>query len=437
MRNAARALHLNKESGADCWIGSKKGANGFDGDRFVQAMVDGLIDFAHTALPKQPHDLEAAGQRLKQQTEQTIQNGLDAAGAAAMRQADRQDGTFNWDDQVKTMTDVYHGDRHAAVAGLMHTLTDAMIQSHDPSFMDRIGLPDKIKTADGQTIDGPLHIAGYSEMVEVAKDKARSLQMKDQEVAVRKAGVDIANGILSGKNPVDSLHQYATLPGADPHFIESMYDWWKNKDRQGAEDALSGPAVTGIINDIMTHNLTTSEQIAKAATDARLPPKAMTKVMDMGLQVLRGTQGTDQDAPELRETATYVSNLYRPGVNQLTGRFINTAAVMQQQNALLDFRMQYNQAIQQNKSPSQAAQEASDSVIKKYGKPVEQSDAVMKKTPTTDMDRGNSIRNAAKDPTAFLHSGINSKEIARLRDAGYVSSQEAADAARLWISQHP
>jgi hypothetical protein len=64
MRNAARALHLNKESGADCWIGSKKGANGFDGDRFVQAMVDGLIDFAHTALPKQPHDLEAAGQRL-------------------------------------------------------------------------------------------------------------------------------------------------------------------------------------------------------------------------------------------------------------------------------------------------------------------------------------------------------------------------------------
>lgn len=395
---------------------------------------------AHVMQPMIMHTMNTlTGQRVQQHTEHLIQQGIDNATSLAVRQATRGDGSFNWSDQLTALTGVYSGDRHAASGALMHAVAQATIQAQDPGLPDKLGIPDKVtftgKDGVQQTIDGPMYVPGNAQILEEAKAKALELQTKTNHVQVMSVENQIAAGVIQDKDPSQALLQYAKMPGANPAFLVSMSNFYKEKDKANVDDQLNGSAFYGVLADVARGNLTTAPQIDAAISSSGLSGKARVQAFGKGMEALRTTQSTNQDDPAVQGGVKYLDEQYKPGTDPLTGKFNNPAAVSQHSGIMLDFRTEVQKKIGQGIAAEDAANQTIQDVKKKWGDPVELSKSATHGQPTTDVDRASQIMSAMKTPASLAHMGLTSPELQRLRDIGYLSSADVDQVARTLLAQ--
>ena len=108
------------------------------------------------------------------------------------------------------------------------------------------------------------------------------------------------NSVLSRKDPTAMLHAYAAMPSADPHFIETAYDWYKNLDKQGTEDQLDTGAAAGVIASIARGDITSAPQILQGIDAAGITGKAKSQMIERALGALKSVQSTNQDDPAMK-----------------------------------------------------------------------------------------------------------------------------------------
>jgi hypothetical protein len=383
-----------------------------------------------------------SGDRVNENIENTIQQGIDNSTALAVRQAQANDGSWNFQQQLDKLTQVYatRGGRPAAQEALFRSIATAMVQSHDPTLDKKLNIPDKVTFTDSngltQTIDGPLYSPKNYATLETAREKALELQTKDNHAAVMQTETGITSGILQNKEPTQALIQYLQMPGANPAFAVSMMNFYKERDKQGADDEVNSPAFANIQRDVLVGNITTANQVAKAVDDAHLTGKARVQAYQKALDGLRTTQTTNQDDPAVRGGVAYLDQMYRPGADPITGKFNNPAAVSQHAGVLTAYRTEVEQLIKQGKSAEDASNTALGDVQKAWKEPVEQPKNSAAHAAKDDLGRVNMIRNAAKDPAAFNAAGITAQDVVRYRDAGYYTQAEGVAAMNLIIARH-
>lgn len=411
-------------------------------DDFFRSRLGGLDkdpEAARVIAPMIQHFMnEAAGQRVERDIKMTQQNAEDTAQALAMHAAHANDGSFTWDEQFKKMTQVYGGDKRAASQALVHSLGEAAVQARNPGLID-LFLPAKTKLEDGQEIDGPGQTPANAAYLDEARSRARVLMDQDNKKVIQSSETGIMDRVLSGQDPRAMLHQYAGMPGADPHFLESAFNWYRELTKAHTEDELDTGAASSVIAGVAKGDITSANQVLQAVTEAHITGKAKSQLIDKALTTLRTVQTTDVDDPAFRAGQQYIDSQYKPGINPLTGKFQNPAAANQHAGILLDYRTEVAKQIKNGTGPEEAANNALTTVQQKWGQPIESADMKVHNNgpaPATDLDQATVIKNAPGNPKAFYNSRVNAGDIKRLRDLNMISDTEAATAAQLVIDRH-
>ena len=248
-----------------------------------------------------------------------------------------------------------------------------------------------------------------------------------QKAIVKNAETGIMNNILSAKDQTAALHAYATLPGADPSFLEKAANWQHERFEQGQAAALDSGSSAKIIGDIASNQITTPAQILDAVTAANLQGKAKADMLTKALSTLGEVQKVGSDDPSMKAYLADLDQRYKPGTDPLTGKFSNTAAAQQHADVLLNYRRQV--------IAGTAPQDAWTNVQKTAGAPIELADVTPKirnLTPANDADRAQVVKSA--DPTALASAGVTGSDLRRLRDSGQISADEAAKAATVLLA---
>ncbi len=320
---------------------------------------------------------------------------------------------------------------------LLSSLANLAITKGSPELLT--GMPDS--WADGTpTPKGsgdPRTIEQFRQAVKQAElqktmflDHAQSVTNDDQKAAVRGAEVSMMNGVLSGKDQTAALHAYATLPGADPSFIEKAANWQHERYQQGQADQVDNNGATAsLLSDIALGKVKTGAQIMTAVQNAGLGNKAAAAMVSKGLSTLADVQKTNADDPEAKAYASDLDKRYAPSVDKITGKFDNPAAVQQHADVLLDFNRQ--------RANGTDANTAWQNVQKTHGDPLElanEAKAQRNLAPVNDNERAKIV--AGGDSKAFDASGITAADLRRMQNSGQITSDAATKAAMLILARH-
>jgi hypothetical protein len=409
----------------------------------VLTLVDGLLRQQLGGLEKDPDAAKAitplvtqfmnevGGQRIQQQANNTRKAAVNNATQMASMDASMGMKTFDFSQQRDTLTKLFGGDSVTATAVLSQSLIDTAVAKHDPKILDMI--PQSFVDAKGNTQAGPAAAPATAFKIAEARQKINVLQQDDNKIASNKSQLTIMSSVLRFQNPTAQLQQYAGMPGADPKFLPSAMAFFHTMNTNAAADVSDGSFGAALVGKIAKGDITNTSQLLTEIQGAGLSGKAASAVLSHGMAALKSVEGIDQDNTQYKAGTTYVDQMYAPSVNPLTHKFDNPAAVQQHAGAMLDFRTEAQNLIQQGKSPEEATNQALKQVQEKWGEPLGMA-TKSQAMPTTDADKVAAIMNAEKNPQTLLQAHITGAYLSHLRDTGAISSDAAAHAAKLILA---
>jgi hypothetical protein len=383
-------------------------------------------DFATAAAPIVQHvNNEVAGWNIKTQHD-AMGEQMSANTGAQLGMASQGGPAFNYGNTFSQYKNYFGGDGTRARTALDRDITSYAVANHDASALNSIA------PAPGQTALPPQTQLEISE----ARQRISVDQTQDNKTASSKAQLTIMSSILNGKDPRALLQQYASIPGADPSFIPKAMGFSHSLGEQTAQDAITGNAGVGITAGIAEGKINNASDLVTAVQSTGATGKAASALLARGMSSLSQVQSLDAANPTYKAGIAYLAQKYKPAT-PIGGSAVgpNTAGMEQYAGAALDYRTEVASSLKNGKSPEEASTMALQSVEKKWGEPYGAT-LTPKSIPRTDADQSAAISQSTGDPQAFLSSGVNPNDIARLRDIGMVTPAQAAAAARIWLSHH-
>jgi hypothetical protein len=408
-------------------------------DDYLRSRLNGLDKDPAAAKVMAPMIQGFMKEQFAQRTEQTIRNtqqaSIDTTAAMAVHAMASGDGSFDTKEQLQKLVAANFGNQRAGRDALVEAVSTATIMARNPNIADKL-LPEGIDFGGGATLT-PENLMKLN----AAKQHAQTLYKQDQERAVKGAEDQISDMMLSNKDPLDAIHAYLKIPGANADFALHAYDWFYKRGKEREMDSVDNNRITWDMDrSVSSGEITNSGQLLKFLGDSGVGnTKAGNTMFNRGMQAIRANQNTMVDDPDYRAAYSNLATLYKPATNPVTGKFLNDAANSQQAGILSDFRTEYNQAVKVGQSSTEAARAAATAVKKKWGDPVESANGTLKSNtpqPKNDVDQAAVIRDAAKSPTAFHASGVTMQDVIRLSNTGLISPDEGELAARLIIAKH-
>lgn len=410
-------------------------------DDFLRSRLGGLDTDPNAAKimgPMVQHAMnEIAGAKNHQEIVHTQQLAEDTASGLLLNDIQHGTNSFVVNDQLTKLSQVYGGDMHAARSALVHAVGEAAVTGGDPSVITKY-LPNGVDFGNGATLTPE-----NQQYLDNARARATEAQQRNNQAVVRQSEDNIASAMLQNKDPTEMLHAYLQLPGAHAETALSMYDWYYRRGKQREQDSVDNNQNTWDMDRaIAGGDITNGGDLLKWLSDRGVGnTKAGNMMFQRGMNNIRTFQNTSGDDPDYRALYTSLDQKYKPGVNPMTGKFLNDSANSQHAGVLLDFRAEYNQYQKGGMSSPEAARKAAAQVEGKYGTPVEDPSNRTGgnwQAPKDDISQAQIVRDAWKDPSALARSAISAKDLVRLRDTGMISSADAdRTAAQLLQLRHP
>ena len=381
---------------------------------------------------------EIAGQRNLQVIKDAQEQAEDLA--TSKLSYDIQHGTqfFNRDEALSDLQKVYGNDHRGALSALVHAVGEGSVTGADPSVVRQL-LP---KDAD---FGGGVRLTPQDQMyLDNAQARATEAQQRNQGMVAKQSMDNMTLMALNGKDVLPGLKQYLTLPGANGEQARALYDWVYKKGKEAEADSEENNKVGW---DLMEHvnsgEITNGGQAMAFLRDQGLAgTKVGNTILQKAMSEVRNVQNINQDDPDYRSNRQLIADIYRPATGPL-GKLMNPAAAAQQAGALSDYSTEYQTAVRQGKSSTDAARAARASVMQKWGDAIEGPSGMAnpnQKLPTTDVDRAAVIQGlrsgGAGGLRSFHSSGINAADVKQLTDMGMISVDDGELAMRLILSQH-
>jgi hypothetical protein len=390
---------------------------GLDTDPISAKAIGQIVLSAHEQL---------LTQRMEQQITTDRQTGISNATTLAAAQASLPPGStpvFNYSDQLSTMKGLNGGNVVTAKAQLDQALIDTAVAQHQTGIL---GL---IQAAPGEPGLAPDLQLKISE----AQKRIQLLQQSDNEAWNKQAQNPIMSSILKGQDPTAQLQTYLAHPGADSRFAQEAMGFYHSLSTDQANDQLDSGRAAQVTADILSGKTTSAQQLLQAGQDAGVTGKALQQLLRNGLSTLSEVQRTNEDDPSMRAGLSYLQQYYRPETGPL-GQLTNSAQLVQQNSAVLQYRQDYQKALKQGMSADEAMTTTLTAVQQKFGKPM-QSAATTTALPKTDAERASYLRNSSNvNPAGLSVAGINPSTIKSLRDSNQIDADTASAALRAYLA---
>jgi hypothetical protein len=402
-------------------------ANAFPGDQEKDPTI------ANVLAPIMQHTLNEITAASYQHKIRTDQQTAEDSTQAGVMHAIQFSTPISIPMELDKLTKVYGSDARQGREALVHAIGEAAVATANPDAITKY-LPPGIDLGGGATLTPE-----NQQYLDAAKNRALEAQTRGNHVAAQSAANGIADSMLSGTDPTAQLHDYLKIPGASATEALDMFNWYYRRGKERASDSVDNDHNTWDMDRALASgDITSGSQLIGWLSQRGVGnTKAGNQLLQRGMSNLRSFQSANADDPDYRAGLSFISNVYKPGVNPLTGKFMNDAANSQQAGAMVDYRQLYQQQLRiQGTSATDAARKAQKAVLDKWGDPVEST--TRKQTgalPKTYADEVDAVRQAGANPKAFLDANISGNDIAAMRDSGLISQEEAANAAQVRLSR--
>lgn len=381
---------------------------------------------------------EIAGQRNLQVIKDTQEQAEDLASSKLSY--DIQHGTqfFNRDEALADLQKVYGNDHRGALSALVHAVGEGAVTGADPSVIRNL-LPKDVD------FGGGVRLTPADQMyLDNAQARATETQQRNQGLAAKQSMDNLTLMALNGKDVVPGLKQYLALPGANGEQARALYDWVYKKGKEAEADSEeNNQAGWDLMEKVNSGDVTNGGQAMAFLRDQGLAgTKVGNTLLQKAMSEMRNVQNINQDDPDYRSNRQFIADIYKPAVGPL-GKLMNPAAAAQQSGALSDYSTEYQSAVRQGKSSTEASRAARAAVVQKWGDAIEGPNGMAnpnQRLPTTDVDRASIIQGlrtgGGGGVKSFFSSGVKAADVKSLTDMGLISVDDGELAMRLIISQH-